>query len=94
MVNPPGRKPGKIPGTKKIINIRIQIQLNPPNSPPKPLNPPKPKRGNISIKSIIIQIHTLLNPKNPPTGCGGLSHPVAVGLAVPNPPVTVQTSFH
>ncbi|HYE83280.1 MAG TPA: hypothetical protein VEG39_14085 [Clostridia bacterium] len=94
MANPPGRKPGKIPGTKKTINIRIQIQLSPPNKPPKPPHPPRPRRGSTKIRITIIQIHELLNPKKPPTGAGGAPHPAAAtGLTVPNPPATVQTPF-
>jgi hypothetical protein len=97
MANPPGRKPGKIPGTKKTNNIRIQIQLNPPNNPPIPPHPPNPRRGSTNIRSNIIQIHEILNPKNPPTGAGagGVPHPAAVtALVVPNPPATIKPSFH
>jgi hypothetical protein len=92
MANPPRRKPGKIPGTRKTINIRIQIQLNPPNKPPAPVHPLNPSCGSTNIKSNIIQIHALLNPKRPPTGAGDAPHPAAVtGLATPNPLATVQT---
>lgn len=95
MANPPRRKPGKIPGTRKITNIIIQIHPIPPNKPPKLPHPPRPKRGSTNIRSIIIQSHEFLNPKKPPAGAGGVPHPAAAtGLIVPNPPATIQTPFH